>query len=246
MEMTQQLHLAAQYLATTAKSFLDAKADDSHTNLEFSVEGKNLQTWPLDYMGTKLCLNYEEFSLEWKSHENISFLLDGKTHEEIVSWLSQTSKTLGFEKPYQFDLHYDMPYSMNPTDKFKKSDVQKLIGLRTMAHNALRSFLEKEQMTSDIRIWPHHFDTGAFCVLDDGSGKSVGMGLSIPDAMIDEHYFYISGYIGHDSLDTSTFGNLPHGKWLNEGFKGAVLPASEINTEITFQFLTAAFKAYRA
>lgn len=244
--MTQQLHLAAQYLATAAKSFLEAKADDSHTNLGFSVKEKSIQTWPLNYMGTKLCLNYEEFSLEWKSHESNSFLLDGKSHEEIVIWLSQTSKILGFEKPYQFDLHYDMPYSMSPTDKFEKSDVQELVGLRTLAQNALKSFLEKEQLTSDIRIWPHHFDTGAFCVLDDGSGKSIGMGLSIPDAMIDEHYFYISGYKGHDSLDTSTFENLSHGKWLNEGFKGAVLPASETNEEIVVQFFREALKVYQS
>lgn len=242
--MTQQLHLAAQYLATAAKSFLEAKADDSHTNLGFSVEEKSIQTWPLDYMGTKLCLNYEQFSLEWKSHESNSFLLDGKTHEEVVNWLSQTSKILGFEKPYQFDLHYDMPYSMNPTDKFKKSDVQELIGLRTLAQNALKSFLEKEQLTSDIRIWPHHFDSGAFSKLDN-SEKSVGMGLSIPDSMINEHYFYISGYLGHDSLDTSTFKSLSHGKWLNEGFKGAVLPASETNEEIVVQFFREALKNYK-
>lgn len=240
--MTRQLHLAAQYLATAAKSFLVVKTDDSHTNLGFSVEEKSIQTWPFDDLGTKLCLNYEQFSLEWKSHENNSYLLDGKTHEETVNWLNQTSKTLGFEKPYQFDLHYDMPYSMNPTDKFEKSDVQELIELRTLAQNALKALLEKEQLTSDIRIWPHHFDTGAFCVLDDGSGKSIGMGLSIPDTMIDEHYFYISGYMGHDSLDTSTFEDLHHGKWLNKGFKGAVLPASKVNEEIAVQFFREAIQ----
>nr|WP_299073301.1 hypothetical protein [uncultured Allomuricauda sp.] len=239
--MTKQLHLAAQYLATVAKSFLEAKADDSHTNLGFSVEEKSIQTWPLDEADTKLCLNYEQFSLEWKSHEGNSILLDGKTDAEIVNWLSQTSKILGFEKPYQFDLHYEMPYSMNLTDKFEKSDVKELVGLRTLAQNALKSFIKKEQLTSDIRIWPHHFDSGAFSALDN-SEKSVGMGMAIPDSMVNEHYFYISGYKGHDSLDTSTFENLTHGKWLNEGFKGAILPASKANEEIAVQFFSEAFQ----
>ncbi len=242
--MTKQLHLAAQYLATAAKSFLEAKSDDSHTNLGFSIEEKSLQTWPLDTKGTKLCLNYEQFSLEWTPENNKPYALDGKTHEEIVKWLSDTSKVLGFEKPYQFDLHYDMPYEMGATGQFKKSDAQELILLRSLAQNALKSFLNIENLTSDIRIWPHHFDTGAFCVLNDGSGKSIGMGLSIPDAMIDDHYFYISGYIGHDGLDTANFAPLTKGKWLNDGFKGAVLSASGISTEIAVQFFREAFKAY--
>jgi hypothetical protein len=243
--MTKQLHLAAQYLATAAKSFLEAKSDDSHTNLGFSIKEKSLQTWDLDDKGTKLCLNYEQFSLKW-SQTDKSYALDGKTHEETIKWLSDTSKSLGFEKPYQFDLHYDMPYMMGPNDRFKKSDTQELILLRTLAQTSLKSFLDVENLTSDIRIWPHHFDTGAFCVLNDGSGKSVGMGLSIPDSMIDDHYFYISGYLGHDGLDTSTFDTLTNGKWLNDGFKGGILPASGVSNEIAVQFFREAFEAYRS
>jgi hypothetical protein len=36
--MKDQLHIAAQYLAAANMSFLEKKADDSHTNLGFNTD----------------------------------------------------------------------------------------------------------------------------------------------------------------------------------------------------------------
>lgn len=248
MEMTRQMHLAAQYLATAAKSFLKAESDDSHTNLGFSIKTNSLQTWPLNHKGIQLALNYKNFSLEWKSAQLSSFSLDGKTHQEVLDWLTEMAKASGFEKPYTYDLHYDLPYSMTNADTFQLSNpkqIQKLIRLRSLAQEVLTTFLEDENLQSTIRIWPHHFDTGVFFVFDDNSGKAVGLGLSIPDSLVDGYYFYISGYIGHDSLDTSGFGSLSFGKWINDGFKGAVLSASEASKQQALQFFKEAFSAYK-
>lgn len=239
----QQIHWAAQYLAAASKSFLEAKEDDSHTNLSFSIVEKMLLTWPLDPSGTKLCLKYETFSLEW-THEKTDFLfLNGKTHSDIVHWLDRSSKRLGFDKPYAFDLHYKLPYKMAPMEAYIKPNVTKSVAMRILAQKSLKLFLDRQELSAKIRVWPHHFDTGALCKVPN-SKKSVGIGLAVPDALIDDYYFYISGYLGHRSLDTSTFDNLSYGKWLKDGFIGAVLPASEVSQAMVLAFFQEAFQNY--
>ncbi|WP_422350403.1 hypothetical protein [Flagellimonas sp.] len=246
--MLQQLHLAAQYLATAGISFLEKKADDSHTNLGFSINKARLETWPLDSAGTQLCLNYREFALEWSSKEALSLDLKGKGHEEVVTWLKRTAEQLGLP-PYHFDLHYSLPYSMDKNSKFELSNadqVEHLIQSRTLAQQALASFLEKEELVSEIRIWPHHFDTGAFTALNDGSGKSIGLGMAIPDTLVDDLYLYISGYRGgHDALRTWAFKSLTRGKWVNDAFKGAVLPVSGLTEKMAVQFFQEALARYK-
>ncbi|TAI46840.1 hypothetical protein [Flagellimonas allohymeniacidonis] len=247
MDMLTQLHLAAQYLATAGISFLDKKDDDSHTNLGFSIENKGLETWPLDADGTKLCLDYANFSLNWVAQDSLSLSLHGKSHEDVVKWIQKASQALNSKKSYQYDLHYELPYSMSSKDIFQlsdKSEINSLVNLRSLAQKVLIAVLDKENLTSDVRIWPHHFDTGAFAPLKNGN-TAVGFGLSIPDALVDDHYFYISGYQGHDSLDTSNFQTLTTGDWLNNGFKGAVLPANGVDKHTAVQFFSEAINSYR-
>lgn len=248
MDTLAKSHLASQYLATVGKSFLEPKSDDSHTNVGFYELDNTLRTWDLDSEGTYLAFNYNDFSLEWISNGKKDILaLNGKSHSKIIPWISQMAAASNLDKPYTYDLHYDLPYSIDNNFTFQfpnPEELKQLVSLRTVAQNALKSFLDKENLASDIRIWPHHFDTGAFVVLNDGTGKSIGLGMAIPDSMIDGHYFYISGYHGHDGLDVSTFKDLTQGEWKNDGFKGGVLRASNI-TEITaVQFFQEAYKAY--
>ena len=246
--MIQQFHLASQYLAMAGKSFLDHLEDDSHTNMEFSIAEKSLLTWPLDDSGIQLGLNYATFALDWKSSNPKSFSLEGKTHEEVLDWLSSMARGTNFAKPYEYQLHYGLPYAMDDFTTYQWSgqqETEELIRLRTLAQNVLNTFLKEENLESEIRVWPHHFDTGAFAHLHDGSGKSVGLGMAIPDSMVDDFYFYISGYRGNTSLRTWAFEPLSQGKWHNNGFKGAVLPVSQITKEIGVQFFREALAAYK-
>lgn len=241
--MNNQIHFISQYLATTGKSFLEHRPDDSHTNVGFNTTTQSLETWTLNGNGLKLLFDLTNFQLKWTTGE--SLILGGKTHEQVIDWLQASSHQLGMEKPYSFDLHYNLPFEWNDDFTFQVDDLNemnRLIALRILANNALSTFLITEKLQSDIRIWPHHFDTGAFVVLEDGSGKSVGMGMAIPDSLVNDHYFYISGYRGHDSMDTSNLGELSKGEWINEGFKGAALPASSVNIDEAVHFLQQAFR----
>lgn len=246
--MPEQVHLAAQYLAMAGKSFLPPKADDSHTNIGFKPESETLETLPLHPSGQKLVFDYSDFSLKWESHVTHSFPLDGKSHSEVVAWIHAMVTLSPLAQRYVYDLHYELPYSALGDFKFELADpsqLRELVGLRKLGHVVLQSFLEREKLPSDICIWPHHFDTGAFINLNDGSGKSIGLGLAIPDSLCDEHYFYISGYLGKDTIDVTHFNVLTNGAWDPKDLKGALLPASNRSIENAVQFFQEALRTYK-
>ncbi|MEP2240101.1 MAG: hypothetical protein ABJI22_17170 [Maribacter sp.] len=243
--MDKMMHLAAQYLAAAGISFLEKKADDSHTNLGWSSDKQRLETHPLSTDGDVLALNYNTFSLEWNSTKNnASFALDGKTHQQVLEWLTNSANAF-LGKTYSYSFHYDLPYSIDDSFTFKldKAQLKELADLRTLTQSGLEKTLAVNGLASDIRIWPHHFDSGAYIVISED--LSIGLGLAVPDTMINEHYFYISGYKGHNGLDTSKFSSLSLGEWKNEGFKGAVLPATKITEEHAIQFFTEAINTYK-
>ncbi|MDO6472621.1 hypothetical protein [Maribacter sp. 1_MG-2023] len=243
--MEKMMHLAAQYLAAAGISFVEKKADDSHTNLGWSTDKQRLETHPLSSNGDVLALNYTTFSLEWISPKNnASFPLDGKTHQQVLKWLTSSADAF-LGKKYTYDFHYELPYSIYNSFTFKlnASKLKELADLRTLAQSSLEQTLNKTGLASSIRVWPHHFDSGAYANLADTI--TVGLGLAIPDDVVREHYFYISGYKGHNGLDTSKFDSLSLGEWKNDGFKGAVLPATKINEEQVVQFFTEAINTYK-
>lgn len=241
------MHLAAQYLAAAGISFVAREADDSHTNLAFSVESRRLSTRPLGASGEVLSLSYTDFSLEWTAeHDKTTFALDGQTHSDVLAWIEQRLTASKISKPFRYKFHYDLPYKISPSFRFQANPkkLQKLMELRILADAVIKSFLEGHQLSSAIRIWPHHFDTGAFVNLDGNSDLTAGLGLATPDTMVDDHYFYFSGYHGHNALDTVNFNPLTQGKWHSNGFKGAVLRATGRDKRTATTFFTEALNAY--
>mgnify|MGYP003624184957 CR=1 FL=1 len=223
--MEKQIHLAAQYLAAAGISFLEKEPDDSHTNLGFSTENGCLYTHPLSENDDILCLDYERFSLEWKSNQGTtSFRLDGAKHSEVLKWLTDTSKTF-LNKAYQYKFHYDLPYTISDTFTYKLLDVGKLIELmhlRILAQFVLERIDKQYDLNTSIRIWPHHFDTGIYSPLPD-SDVTIGLGLAIPDTICNKHYLYLSGYKNGNTIETSGLPKLSLGEWKSDGFTGAIL-----------------------
>jgi len=245
--MEEMMHLAAQYLAAAGISFVEKKDDDSHTNLGFSIEEACMETHPLSEDGDVLTLDYRNFSLNWNAKSSSTSLpLDGVTHTDVLTWLKETSKTF-LNKSYAYDLHYDLPYEISDDFKFKLTDVNRLkalLQLRILTQSTLEQILEDCNLDSPIRVWPHHFDSGAFAGLNTDSNIAVGFGLAIPDTMCAEHYFYISGYKDHDAVPTEGFSSLAHGEWKNDGFKGAILSASKIEKEEAVLFFKETIQNY--
>ncbi len=240
------MHLAAQYLAAAGISFVTKRDDDSHTNLGFSITKSSMETHPLSENGDVLSLDYKNFSLNWRSENDSTFLsLDGATHSDVLSWLEGTSKSF-LNKSYDYQFHYDLPYEIDDDFMFKLFDSNKLkelVQLRVLTQLTLEQVLKDHNLTSDIRVWPHHFDSGAYASLDKNT--AIGLGLAVPDTMSTEHYFYISGYKGHDALATEGFSPLSNGEWKNKGFKGAILPAAALDKQEAVLFFKKTIENYK-
>jgi hypothetical protein len=235
-----EVHLAAQYLAAAGISFLDKKEDDSHTNLQYNADEATLHTRPLNEAGDTLSFNYNDFSLVWNDNEkNKVFGLDGKSHEQVLKWIQATTTVADLKLPYRYQLHYELPYEITDAFTFKLSDLsalKKLGDIRTLAQNVLEVFVEEQQLKSEVRVWPHHFDTGAFAPLKNNTDVSISLGMAIPDTICDDHYFYIAGYKEGNALVTNKLPRLSVGKWMNEGFKGAILPVGNSNSITVHSF----------
>lgn len=239
------MHLVAQYLATAAISFIQKREDDSHTNLGWINHTLETHEFP---NGDKLGLNYENFALEWTTYNGNKqyLLLNNKTHKEIKDWISDMSATNGIEKPYKYKLHYELPYDeITDTTSFKltnQEDLNVLINQRDLAQQVLDSILKSNADDSSIRIWPHHFDTGAIMTVN--KKHSVGLGMAIPDELINDFYFYVSGYNGHDSIKLQSVKDLKHGSYYDNGWKGFALPVKGIDKDTAISFCQEAISKY--
>lgn len=244
--MVKTFHIVAQYLATTAISFLDPKTDDSHTNLGW--KNGALHTHSLSDQNCVLSLDYRSFSLIWTNDAGYrkEMSLDGKTHSEIITWIRRVSLDLKYTKVYEYKLHYELPYE-NITSGFvfqKPSDeiTNRLIQQRDLVQSSLEKVLKKTHQNTLIRIWPHHFDSGSFFVI--GNEIGIGLGMAIPDAMINDFYLYVSGYQGHDAMELSSSTSLEKGTYHNSGWKGFALPVSGISVEEAIDFYTQGINQY--
>ena len=241
--MKKTMHLAAQYLATAAISFIEKKADDSHTNLGWVNHNLETHTFP---NGDKLGLNYENFALEWitQNGNKEHFLLDGTTHKDIVDWIYLTSLNNCIVKPYNYNLHYEIPYNtIEDTYQFQltqQNELNQLIKNRDLAQSVILNVLQSNSYKSPVRIWPHHFDTGAFFNIDDN--LSIGIGMAIPDTLVNEFYFYISGYNGHNPIDI--INPTSHKNYYSNGWKGFALSISNLKEQTAIDFCQTAINTY--
>lgn len=252
--MLQSLHQAAQYLATAGISFLDKRDDDSHTNLGWNSERAALDTWPLNDTGIKLSLNFRQFSLAWIQEDGTTGAeldLTGQSHQAVIDWIGSTAKNAGLSREYHFSLHYELPYpAIRAEDQHPSGSdqhqVEALIEGYSTAQNRLEQLLQEFDLSSTIRVWSHHFDLGAYATILPEQGIAVGIGYAIPDTMIEEHYYYLSPWKGHDSQSTAGMPALSSGEWMDGGFKGAILRSGGVSETHIGQFLSEAIQAMKS
>lgn len=239
IETDLQQHRAAQYLSSFAINFLEKKDDDSHINLAWNPVEKSLSSRPTD-SGHSLKLKFEDLSLEWVGKSSFVLDLVGRSHGEIVTWLHHCAIRAGLEE-YDFYLHYkldsgklnhDMIYY--PQDEVRTAEV---ISYRDSALAACEAVREYFDLDTEIRVWPHHFDTGGYAVKGD---LGIGFGLAFPDSMVDDYYLYVSAYEDGKGVSTEGLAAPSIGQWYNDGFKGAVLPVSGLKEEEYRSFMTEA------
>jgi hypothetical protein len=173
--------------------------------------------------------------------------LEGKTHAQVLEWLQQMSLNY-IAKPYRYKFHYDLPYSIHSDYTFhldNSANLKTLANLRVLTQKGLEEIIKTFHLKDNIRIWPHHFDTGIYAPLPETSDVMVGLGLAITDTVLDGHYFYASGYKNGNQLDPAAFSPLSVGKWVSDTFKGGVLPAENSNQDQLVKFFTEALNQFK-
>lgn len=232
----KQIHWLSQVIAKANRTFVPEKEDDSHTNLGFDhIGGRLFGRW-IDVPTGRviLTLNLNKQSFEWLDEkQNVldEVLVQGKSLEQLEKDVSKYPETIKILKDEFFSpLHFEIPdYGIVSIGKNDLSDegLQQWTFFRSMANNACRQMLDYLQKDEEIRIWPHHFDTGIYTMATTELG--LGFGLAIEDVMVGQPYFYLSGYNQVTPLSYENPEQLTYGSWETQGqWKGAVLPLEEL------------------
>lgn len=238
----QNLHQAAQYLAAAGISFLEKKSDDSHTNVGWNKAENRMET---HVFGDKnqLGVNLNTAKIEWLNNGSVTsdIELNSKNHNEIVLWISDQAKQNNISQAYSYSFHYELPYdevTKDYTYSLDSKDLLKISNELTKAQNTFEQFLAKQKLESPIRVWPHHFDLGIYAELES-ENTFMGAGLAIPDSMVDDFYFYASGYKNGNGIVTKNFGEMKVGEWRSD-WNGATLASTNIEVENALVFLNEA------
>ncbi|MFU8860813.1 MAG: hypothetical protein ACNA8K_10335 [Cyclonatronaceae bacterium] len=226
----------SQILAKFNRTYVPVKDDDSHTNLGFDPLGHRLYArWANTGAGRIIpAFNMEAFQFEFLDENRTvigEFPADGKTAGQLEESIEQFLTKSGLEREgFRDKLHFEIPeYTFADSALEKPSDAEreKWENIRSIGNEACSLLLGYLQEDSDIRIWPHHFDTGVY--VEPNQKKGLGFGLAMKDSMVGDAYFYYSMYRldGADS-DYSGVPSLDTGRWIiTEKWKGAVLPVSD-------------------
>lgn len=233
----QQLHRLSQVIAKANRTFVTKKEDDSHTNLAFDSLGNRIMGHWIDTPDGKimLTLNLSSQNFEWinQKQEVLGFFKTiGKQIETIEEEVSASLRSFGLE-PNDFTdkLHYEIPeYSFmnDPVPEINENDLLEWANYRLLANEACSAILTTLGVDGEIRIWPHHFDTGIYVSANENIG--IGFGLAMEDQMAGAPYLYMSGYPTNGNLDFNEVTELPYGRWeIGEHWNGAILPLTELD-----------------
>jgi len=260
-----QIHRGVQFISMIGKYYLENLADDSHTNMEWLPEQRVLAgRWISTQKGRfRLAMAPSALELtfldeELKGDSNIG--LDGHTKNEVLSRVRSELDKRGVDGSLlKMELHYQIPPHETdeglPFKLFDQSLFDEVIRLRENAEAVLHLFQGRFDTASDVRIWPHHFDSGSYIPRTfDEEGNAVtsfSIGYAIPDGSIDEPYFYVTTWSAKGDNKYENLPRLPHGEWLLTPFQGAILRLSEIEStedadsqgQMVYGFLEAAIEA---
>ncbi len=232
-ETIKALHIAAQYLAAAAISFIPPKSDDSHTNLGWDANENKLRTHVFGRNKNHVALNLQTGNIEWYEGKRITQVLDieDSTHINNIEWFKAQGVKHELKQVYQYKFHYELPYQKLKDQAifiFKGTIVQEFAERLSVAQAALTNFVNENNLNASIRVWPHHFDMGIYAEIDQKKAVFFGAGLAIPDTVVDDLYFYAAGYKNGETISTKSFTPLTHGKWPTN-WHGAVLASSQVD-----------------
>jgi hypothetical protein len=232
----QQLHQLSQVLAKANRTFVAPLEDDSHTNLAFdSLGNRILGHWiGTPYGDIIFTLNLHNQTFEWvnRSQKVVQCIqIINRTIKDVELEIASRLPELGLlSDGFTDEMHYKIPeytFMNKVVPKFSDDDLLEWTNFRLLANEACCALLTNLGVDGDIRIWPHHFDTGIFVRVNENLG--LGFGLAMEDLMAGDPYLYMTGYPVNGSLDYMSATPLPFGRWeISQYWNGAILPLTEL------------------
>jgi len=232
-------HRAAQWLARTARAYIEPRDNDSHTNLGWDRALGGLVTHPLPNE-SRLALRIADLTLRLLGPNESDFSLKDRSEADVRTWLGSRLNARGLN-PFALDkpLPYEMPASAIASGGRYRLDEGEsaLAELSRWYDNASRvldnvrhELVARGLRAPPVRCWPHHFDLDTlvyFSVRPDNT-RTMGVGFSPGDEYYDEPYFYVSIY---PAPAVTMLPTLPVGHWHSHDFTAAILTARRILDE---------------
>lgn len=231
-ELDQILHQLSQVIAKVNKAYQPLQPDDSHTNLAFDSLANQLTGRWFSKDESRYRLVFDLLRWEYQLLDDTLTPLcripqSGTTFLDTEAKIQEALTDRGFDaSPISKQLHFEIPiypFLQENLNKPSQRDLEKWIEVRELANVACQLFLGFLQKEAEIRIWPHHFDTGVY--VEANAKVGLGFGLGMADSMVDTPYFYLAGYsLKAGRWNWDTVPELFVGEWIiTEKWKGAIL-----------------------
>lgn len=234
-----QLHQAIQNVAAVGRKFLPSAKRDQNATLSWIPGLRRMAgKWVKGDVSFRSSFSFEEFAIYLVDEkvQTLSFFnCQESTLTELMLWLEEQIGKLGLEaKNLTLHLPYDLPETLvNVGYPFQLDSLRGAKELTKYYHNTyllLRELKQNFASSSNINIWPHHFDMAMDVLLrdtgDPETNTQISLGLSPGDDQFDNPYLYVNCW---PHVDTENLPQLSNNAiWISEDWTGAVLLAKHL------------------
>lgn len=227
-------HDVCQWISKAARANLEAKSDDSHSNLGWDSNNSTLVSQVLNEdLQLQLGYRFNEPALLMLESGNIVDATNVNSRETVAAWV--TERLAGHSLKPVADIQ--LPHTLDDPVDYRDFDglVDEIAVLGdwfSVAHDALAAttatLTDISPGPSPVHCWPHHFDIATLISFDSGdpeTARSIGLGMSPGDGSYSEPYLYCSPY--------PILENLPAApaplQWHTQGFTSSVCTATALN-----------------
>jgi hypothetical protein len=228
-----QLHHAAQLATASGISYLPARPDDSHTNLEWLADLRALAARVIPApQPFRVAVQPADLSISILDADDTivaSSLLNGLTIDDAAAWLRlRIAERGGDADALTLKRHYEIPkHTVDDGGTFDTRNAAAFAQLDAW-YSAGAQAMERIRQSNDgseVRCWPHHFDIGTLISL--GGGRTIGVGMEPGDQYYGEPYLYVN-MTPSPKREAATLPLAGDGSWHTDDWIGAVLPGSRI------------------
>ena len=224
-------HHAAQAAAELGKSWSTALDDDSHSNF-FWIDGDNLLDGMLvgqeaaSESGIRAAFRVWDlhlFVIDAEGRPLAQLDMQGKTAGEAQSWVRGIASEHAGNPLQAAAPAPDLPaHDVQNGGAFEEPNQlaqAELIRIYGNTSRLLDTINELAEGAIQPRIWPHHFDFAGLVTARQDAGRAtrtIGLGVTPPDALSDTGYWYVSPWSAHE-LGDRRWPDLELGRWIDRG-----------------------------